>query len=229
MCQPAYVLFLCVFLLFRIPLCFPFGKFSLAFLALIKSKDVRHDTAGDGLNLVLRDVGVVDGPFSSTQVLSSVKDLRRRISLFPSRTKNYWDLNRQTLFPWWSSYKTEDTNCPAVPKFYIRLLNTLYLISGGLSRRTMVEKIRAERVSATTGLRSEEWEGNTISFADLKSKITFSTRSIFSESVLVCQYTQIEGFKVHYPNGFSPHIFKGVVSVPSERKNGLLFAETVTV
>ena len=55
-----------------IPLCFPFSKFALAFLILVKRKDVRHETAGDGLNLVLRNVGVVDEFLSSTQVLSSV-------------------------------------------------------------------------------------------------------------------------------------------------------------
>lgn len=58
--------------MFRIPLCFPFGKLSLAFLALIESENVRHDTAGNGFNLVLWNVGIVDKLFSSTQVLSSV-------------------------------------------------------------------------------------------------------------------------------------------------------------
>ena len=72
MCPSPYVLFLFAFLLFRIPLGYPFNKFPLAFLALIESENVRHDTAGNGFNLVLWNVGVVDELFSSTQVLSSV-------------------------------------------------------------------------------------------------------------------------------------------------------------
>ena len=86
MCPLPYVLFFFEFPMFCIPLCFPFGKFLLTFLTLIKGKDVRHDTAGNGFNLVLWNVGVVDELFSSTQVLSSVKNLRRRIFPFPSRT-----------------------------------------------------------------------------------------------------------------------------------------------
>ena len=68
----AYVLLFFVFLLFCTLSCFPFGKFTLAFFALVKSEDIRHETAGNGFNLVLGDVGVVDELFSSTQVLSSV-------------------------------------------------------------------------------------------------------------------------------------------------------------
>ena len=86
MCPLFYVLFSFEFLMFRIPLCFPFGKFLLAFFALIESKDVRHETTGNRFDLVLWNIGVVDELFSSTQVLSSAKNLRRRISLFPSRT-----------------------------------------------------------------------------------------------------------------------------------------------
>ena len=50
----------------------PFGKLPLALLALVKSKDVRHDAAGNRFDLVLWNVGVIDELFSSTQVLSSV-------------------------------------------------------------------------------------------------------------------------------------------------------------
>ena len=42
------------------PPLFPFGKLPLALLALVESEDIRHETAGDGLNLVLGNVGVVD-------------------------------------------------------------------------------------------------------------------------------------------------------------------------
>lgn len=72
MCPLFYVLFIFEFPMSCIPSCFPFSKFALAFYALIKSKDVRHDTAGDGLNLVLWNIGIVDELFSYTQVLSSV-------------------------------------------------------------------------------------------------------------------------------------------------------------
>ena len=71
MCPLFYVLFSFEFLMFRIPLCFPFGKFLLAFFALVESKDVRHETAGNDFNLVLGDVSVIDELFPSTQVLSS--------------------------------------------------------------------------------------------------------------------------------------------------------------
>lgn len=42
------------------PPLFPFGKLPLALLALVESKDIRHETAGDGLNLVLGNVGAID-------------------------------------------------------------------------------------------------------------------------------------------------------------------------
>ena len=58
--------------MFCIPLCFPFSKFPLAFLTLIKGQNVWHDAAGNRFDLMLGDVGVVDELFSSTQVLSSV-------------------------------------------------------------------------------------------------------------------------------------------------------------
>ena len=44
----------------RLPLLLPFGKFPLALLALVESENVRHDTAGYRLDLVLGNVGVVD-------------------------------------------------------------------------------------------------------------------------------------------------------------------------
>ena len=72
MCPPAYVLFFFVFLQFSTLSGFPLGKFALAFFTLVKSKDVRHDAAGNRFDLVLWNVGVIDELFSSTQVLSSV-------------------------------------------------------------------------------------------------------------------------------------------------------------
>ena len=65
-------LFFFVHRLLSILSCPPFGKFPLAFLALIESENVQHDTAGNGFNLMLWNVGIVDELFSSTQVLSSV-------------------------------------------------------------------------------------------------------------------------------------------------------------
>ena len=56
-----------VLIVFEIPLPLPFCKFPLAFLAFVKGKNVREDAAGDLLDLVLRDAGVVDEPFASTQ------------------------------------------------------------------------------------------------------------------------------------------------------------------
>ena len=55
-------------LLLHFSLLLPFGKFPLALLALVESENVRHDTAGDCFNLVLRNIGVVDQLFSSTQM-----------------------------------------------------------------------------------------------------------------------------------------------------------------
>ena len=38
----------------------PFGKLPLAFLTFIESENIRHDTAGDSLNLILGNVGAID-------------------------------------------------------------------------------------------------------------------------------------------------------------------------
>ena len=46
--------------LFRFPPLLPFGKLPLAFLALIESENIRHNTAGDSLNLILGNVGMID-------------------------------------------------------------------------------------------------------------------------------------------------------------------------
>ena len=56
---------------FILPLGLPFCKLPLALLTLIESKNVREDAAGNGLNLVLRDVGVVDKLFPTTQMNTS--------------------------------------------------------------------------------------------------------------------------------------------------------------
>ena len=57
----------------------------------------------------------------------------------------------------------------------------------------MVEKIKAERASAATGLRLEKWTDNTISFAGVKSRITFSTRTKFLMPILAYHYMQKKG------------------------------------
>ena len=44
---------------FCLRLLLPFGKFPLSFLALVKGENVGHDTAGDSLDLVLRNIGVI--------------------------------------------------------------------------------------------------------------------------------------------------------------------------
>ncbi len=49
-----------VLLFFRFPPFFPFGKLPLALLAFVESKNIRHETAGDSLNLILGNVGVID-------------------------------------------------------------------------------------------------------------------------------------------------------------------------
>lgn len=54
------ILSIIVLCLILFPLCFPFGKLPLAFLAVIVGEDVRQDTPRDLLNLMLRDVGVID-------------------------------------------------------------------------------------------------------------------------------------------------------------------------
>ena len=56
---------------FILPLGLPRRKLTLALLALIESKNVREDAAGNGLNLVLRDVGVVYELFPTTQMNTS--------------------------------------------------------------------------------------------------------------------------------------------------------------
>ena len=67
--RPPFLSSLCLALLsLRFPLLLPFSKFPLAFLALVESKDVRHDTAGYCLDLVLGDVGIVDQLFPSSQI-----------------------------------------------------------------------------------------------------------------------------------------------------------------
>ena len=53
--RPDYLLFL-----FGLLLLFPLFKFMLPLNALIESKNVRQDATGDGLNLVLGNIGVVD-------------------------------------------------------------------------------------------------------------------------------------------------------------------------
>lgn len=54
-------------ILLHILLPFPFCKLPLSFLALIKCKDVRPDTAGNLFDLVLRDIAAIDYFLASTQ------------------------------------------------------------------------------------------------------------------------------------------------------------------
>lgn len=62
----------CLLFLFGLPLAFPFFKFPLPLYALVESENVGQDTAGDGLNLMLGNVGVVDWFLSLAQAVSSV-------------------------------------------------------------------------------------------------------------------------------------------------------------
>ena len=61
-------LFCFCLLLLHFSLLLPFKKLPLSFLALIEGQNVRQDAAGDCFNLVLRNIGVVDQLFSSTQM-----------------------------------------------------------------------------------------------------------------------------------------------------------------
>ena len=68
--------------MFCILLCFPFSKFALTFLTLIKSQNVRHDAAGNRFDLVLGDVGVVDELFFLLKCCPPYKIYEGAISLF---------------------------------------------------------------------------------------------------------------------------------------------------
>ena len=69
--------------MFGLPLLFPFFKFPLPLYALIESENIGQDTAGDGLNLVLWNIGVVDGFLSLAQIVSSVSNITKARSLSP--------------------------------------------------------------------------------------------------------------------------------------------------
>ena len=62
---------LCSLFLFGLAPLFPLRKFPLPLFALVESENVGQDTAGDGLDLVLGNVGVVDWFLLLTQILSS--------------------------------------------------------------------------------------------------------------------------------------------------------------
>ena len=62
----------CLLFLFGLPLLFPFFKFPLPLNALVESENVGQNTAGDGLNLVLGNDGVVNRLLSLAQISSSV-------------------------------------------------------------------------------------------------------------------------------------------------------------
>ena len=56
-----------VFARLRMLLCLPCGKFLLPFLALIESENIRHQASGDVFDHMLRNSGIVDEFFASTQ------------------------------------------------------------------------------------------------------------------------------------------------------------------
>ena len=70
--RPGYLLFL-----FGLPLLLPFFKFPLSLNALIESENVGQDAAGDGLNLVLGNIGIIDGFLSLAQMVSSVSKITK--------------------------------------------------------------------------------------------------------------------------------------------------------
>ena len=56
-----------VLIVFALPLPLPLCKFPLSFFTLIESEDVREDAARNLLDFMLRDAGIVDELFASTQ------------------------------------------------------------------------------------------------------------------------------------------------------------------
>ena len=56
-----------VLIVFELPLLLPRCKLPLTFLAFVKGKNVRENAAGDLLDLMLRDAGIVDELFAFTQ------------------------------------------------------------------------------------------------------------------------------------------------------------------
>ena len=91
---------------FILPLGLPRRKLPLALLALIESKNVREDAAGNGLNLVLRDVGVVYELFPTTQMNTSAMMFGYLLRLVSYRippsccirinAPHYWKVDAQT-------------------------------------------------------------------------------------------------------------------------------------
>ena len=67
--------------MFGLPLIFPFFKFSLSLFALAESENIGQDAAGDGLDLVLGNIGVVDWFLSLAQILSSVLKFPKAFSV----------------------------------------------------------------------------------------------------------------------------------------------------
>lgn len=64
------------FLYFRFTPGLPFPKLPLAFLTLIESNNIRQDTPGDVLNLVLRNAGIVDELLPASQVVKVTSDFQ---------------------------------------------------------------------------------------------------------------------------------------------------------
>lgn len=124
--RPDYLLFL-----FGLPLLFPFFKFPLPLYALVESENIRQDTAGDGLNLMLGNVGVVDGFLSLAQRLSSVSRFTKaQSSSFRvlCRSLLLGSVDRLSLLP-------VEKSCIAVTRTLrsLILLRILYRISEALS------------------------------------------------------------------------------------------------
>lgn len=62
------VFWMCAFLCFCFTPDLPLPKFPLTFLAPIEGDNIRQDTPGDVLNLMLRNTGIVDELLSASQV-----------------------------------------------------------------------------------------------------------------------------------------------------------------
>ena len=71
----------CLLFLFGLPLLFPFFKFPLPFFVLIESENIGQDAAGNGLNLVLGNVGLANWFLSLAQIVSSVLKIPKALSV----------------------------------------------------------------------------------------------------------------------------------------------------
>lgn len=107
---------------FFLLLLLPRLKFSLAFLALKELLYLREQHPRQGLYLVEWDACAIVVRFLFCHSLSSVIKLRRHISPFPSRTKNYRGLNRQSSFSGRRSYSAKNRWLSSSSLPHVRLL-----------------------------------------------------------------------------------------------------------